>query len=109
MQYRTSTPAAGFGGPGIAARMTQHPAPFETQSGNDVYSGIAQQRGVELERYAQQAQGTYESARQAKEIESVLAGLNQLAQSQQGERALADQQVGMLTSFAGSLLGGLLR
>lgn len=109
MRYQTSTPAAGFGGPAIAARMAQHPAPFRTQSANDVYSGMAQARGVELDRYAQQASNSYEAARQGQEMQSVLAGLNQLAQAQQGERSLADQQFGMLTGFAGNLLGGLLR
>lgn len=109
LRYQTTTPAAGFGGPQIAADMKRRVAPFSTQSANDVYDGMAQARAVDLERYAQKAAGDYEAARQQQEMQSVLAGLNQLAQAQQGERSLADSRASMLTGFAGNLLGGLLR
>lgn len=109
LQYQTTTPAAGFAGPAIAAKMLQHPVPFRTQSANDTYAGMAQAQAVNLDRYAQQAAGEYESRRQQQEMESALAGLNQLAQAQQGERALANQRYDLMTGFAGNLLGGLLR
>lgn len=100
--------------------LTKQPAPkFQSQAANqhfqNVYRGQGQKAAVDLGRAATQSQNQYYMAAQRAQDQSVLGGLNLLAQqqansSQRGLEAdrLRYQFMNDVFGGAGGLLGGLL-
>lgn len=60
-------------------------------------------------RAAENVNNEYAAQQRAAQQGLALAGLQQMAQSQQNQQELANSRLNQMTGFAGSLLGGLYR
>lgn len=75
----------------------------------DVMAGLMARRGVDMSRYAQQMQDTYATQQQQAEMQTALAGLQQMSQDRQNQTNLQNSRLQAMLGFQGDLLGGLLR
>lgn len=94
----------------LLQQMQQAQSPWGyNQNHQDVTAGLLGRRAVDMSRYAQQQQDQYAAQQQQAEMNTALAGLQQLTQDQQNQQNLGNSRLQSMLGFQGNLLGGLLR